>query len=300
MNAATDVLGKLIALLDVEPIDGNTFRGDSQDLGFRQLFGGHVLAQALVAAAKTVDADRPCHSLHGYFLRLGKTDEPIIYEVDAIRNGYSFSTRRIVARQASAAIFTMIASFQRAENGPSHQIDTMPDVSGPDGLQSELDRLRKIQDKIPPAYRDNLTAERPIEIRVVDPVDYLAPAPKAPLKHSWFRTNGNIANHAGVNAAMQQAVLAYASDFGLASTAGLPHGLTFFKPGIQIASLDHSIWFHRPVNLDDWMLYTKDGPTAEGARGFNRGRIFNRKGELVASVAQESLIRSATKNEATK
>ncbi len=273
----------------MEEIEANTFRGLSQDLGFRQLFGGHVLAQSLMAAYKTAEPDRFCHSLHGYFMRLGKTDQPIFYEVDPIRSGHSFTTRRVVAKQGGVAIFTMIASFQRTEEGYSHQ-DKMPAVPGPEGLKSELERVREIQEKIPPAMRDNLTAERPIEIRVVDPVDYLAPDPKPAIKNSWFRMNGKIPDQ---SPAIHQALLAYASDFGLASTAGLPHGVTFFQPGIQVASLDHSIWFHRPVRLDDWMLYAKDSPSAAGARGFNRGQIFTRGGILVATVAQESLIRQA-------
>ncbi|NDE16936.1 acyl-CoA thioesterase II [bacterium] len=288
----SDLLKKLVEILDVEEIEANTFRGLSQDLGFRQLFGGHVLAQSLMAAYKTVESGRFCHSLHGYFMRLGKTDQPIFYEVDPIRSGHSFTTRRVVAKQGGVAIFTMIASFQRDETGYSHQVK-MPDVPGPEGLKSELERIREIQAKIPPAMRENLTAERPIEIRVVDPVDYLQPDPKPAIKYSWFRTKGKIA---GDDPAIQQAVLAYASDFGLASTAGLPHGVTFFKPGIQVASLDHSIWFHRPVRLDGWMLYAKDSPSAAGARGFNRGQVFTRDGTLVATVAQESLIRQSSRD----
>jgi acyl-CoA thioesterase-2 len=295
-------LQKLLAILNVAEIESNTFRGECLDLGFRQLLGGHVLAQALMAAYKTVEAGRSCHSLHGYFMRLGKADQPIFYEVDPIRSGHSFSTRQVVAKQGGVAIFTMSASFQRTEAGPDHQV-AMPQVPGPDGLKTELERIRAIQDKIPPGMRDNLTAERAIEIRVVDPVDYLAPERRPAIKNSWFRTNGKIDGQIDAqidgkieskDPALLQAVLAYASDFGLASTAGLPHGVTFFQPGIQVASLDHSIWFHRPVRLDDWMLYAKDSPTAAGARGFNRGQIFTHDGILIATVAQESLIRQIT------
>jgi acyl-CoA thioesterase-2 len=298
LEAPTDALVKLLHLLDVRKLNESTFCGESQDLGFRQLFGGHVLAQALMAASKTVERDRFCHSLHAYFLRLGKTNEPVFYEVQRTRNGHSFSTRTVLAVQSNTTIFTMLASFHRPEKGPCHQVDALPDVPGPEGLKSEVERLREIQDHIPAAYRENLTADRPIEIRVVDPVDFLKPQPKPALKNSWFRANGKIllkdSDDANSFQPIHQALLAYASDFGLASTAGLPHGLTFFKPGIQIASLDHSIWFHQSANLDDWMLYSKDGPVAGGARGFNRGRIFTRSGKLVASVAQESLIRTAS------
>lgn len=283
----TSPLSQLIRLLDVKQIEANTFCGDSQDLGFRNLFGGHVLAQALVAAYKTVESGRFCHSLHGYFLRLGKTDQPIFYEVDLIRSGQSFTTRRVVAKQGGVAIFTMSASFQRVETGFTHQA-RMPDVPGPDGWQSELDRVRALGDKIPESIRDNLTADRPIEVRVVDPVDYFAPQARDAVKNSWFRTIGDIDTDDPV---IHQAILAYASDFGLASTAGLPHGVSFFQPGVQVASLDHSIWFHRPVKLNGWMLYSKDGPSAAGSRGFNRGQIFSADGVHVASVAQESLIR---------
>jgi acyl-CoA thioesterase-2 len=285
-------LQQLVCLLKVAPIERNVYLGHAQDLGFGQLFGGHVLAQSLMAASQTVEPDRFCHSLHGYFLRLGKTDEPIYYEVDTIRSGQSFSTRRVVAKQGGVAIFTMSSSFQTVEAGFSHQDPVPTGIHGPDGLISELERIRSAKDKIPEKARESLTADRAIEIRVADPVDYFAPDKRPAIKNSWFRTVGHVHDS---DAHIRYAILAYASDFGLASTAGMPHGFTFFKPGIQIASLDHSIWFHRPVNLDGWMLYAKDSPTAAGARGFNRGQIFSTEGVLMASVAQESLIRT-TKN----
>lgn len=281
-------LEQLIDLLRVKEIEKNTFKGLGQDLGFGRLFGGHVLAQSLMAAAQTVEKERTCHSLHGYFLRLGKTDDPIFYEVDLTRSGQSFSTRHVVAKQNGVAIFMMSASFQRQEKGFDHQAQ-MPQVAGPDGLKSELDRIREVQDKIPASVRANLTADRAIEIRVVDPVDHFKPDHRPAIKNSWFRT---VAEVQDTDPLIHQAILAYASDFGLASTAGMPHGFTFFKPGIQIASLDHSIWFHRPFVMNGWMLYAKDSPTAAGARGFNRGQIFSHDGSLVASIAQESLIRA--------
>lgn len=282
-------LENLIDLLRVKEIEKNIFMGASHDLGFGRLFGGHVLAQSLMAAAQTVETNRFCHSLHGYFLRLGKTDEPIFYEVDLIRSGQSFSTRRVVAKQSGVAIFSMSSSFQRIEQGFDHQAE-MPKVPGPDGLKSELERIREVQDKIPASVRENLTADRAIEIRVVDPVDFFTPKKKPAAKYSWFRTISPVTD---TDPLIHQAILAYSTDFGLASTAGMPHGFTFFKPGIQIASLDHSLWFHRPVNLGSWLLYAKDSPSAAGARGFNRGQIFTQEGILIASVAQESLIRGS-------
>ncbi len=285
-------LDNLLKLLKVTPVESDVFVGHAQDLGFGQLFGGHVLAQSLMAAAQTIESDRLCHSLHGYFLRLGRTNEPIHYEVDRVRSGQSFSTRLVVAKQGGVAIFSMSASFQRLEPGFSHQ-DSMPqNVKGPDGLLSELERVRSVKEKIPEKARDALTADRAIEIRVADPVDYFSPEQRPAIKNSWFRTLGSVQDP---DPYLHQAVLAYASDFGLASTAGMPHGFTFFKPGIQIASLDHSLWFHRAVDLDGWMLYAKDSPSAAGARGFNRGQIFSHDGQLMASVAQESLIRVAKK-----
>jgi acyl-CoA thioesterase-2 len=288
----SSALEHLVSLLKVTPIERDVYLGRAQDLGFGQLFGGHVLAQSLMAAAQTVESGRFCHSLHGYFLRLGKTDEPIYYEVDAIRSGQSFSTRRVVAKQGGVAIFTMSSSFQRAEQGFSHQNSMPSGITGPDGLVSELERIRSVKDKIPEKARESLTADHAIEIRVVDPVDYFAPDKIPAVKNSWFRTTDEVTD---ADPHIRHAILAYASDFGLASTAGMPHEFAFFKPGIQIASLDHSIWFHRPVNVAGWMLYEKDSPSAAGSRGFNRGQIFGADGALMASVAQESLIRTARK-----
>ncbi|WP_141732820.1 acyl-CoA thioesterase [Oligoflexus tunisiensis] len=280
------VLEQLVKLMDLRAIETNVFVGNSQDLGFKSLFGGQVLGQALVAASRTVEADRPIHSLHGYFLRAGKPNEPIYYEVDLIRSGKSFSTRRVVAKQGGLAIFSMSASFQTVEKGFEHQVEK-PSVPGPDGILSELEQIRKVHDKIPEGLRDKLTADRPIEIRVVDPVDFFAPHKRPPLKYSWFKTNGKLPDDPLIHTAM----LAYASDFGLATTAMLPHGATFYDPRVQVASLDHAMWFHRPVRMDEWLLYVKDSPSAAGGRGFNRGQIFNQDGILVASAAQESLIR---------
>ncbi len=280
------VLEQLVKLLDLRAIETNVFVGNSQDLGFKSLFGGQVLGQALVASSRTVETDRHIHSLHGYFLRAGNPNEPIYYEVDLIRSGKSFSTRRVVAKQGGLAIFSMSASFQTVETGFEHQTEK-PSVPGPDGILSELQQILNVKDKIPNPIRDKLTADRPIEIRVVDPVDYFAPHKRPPLKYSWFKASAKLCDDPLIHTAM----LAYASDFGLATTSMLPHGVTFFDPRVQVASLDHAMWFHRPFRLDEWLLYVKDSPSASAGRGFNRGQIFTKDGILVASVAQEGLIR---------
>jgi acyl-CoA thioesterase-2 len=280
------VLEQLIKLLDLRAIETNVFVGNSQDLGFKSLFGGQVLGQALVAASRTVDAQRPIHSLHGYFLRAGNPNEPIYYEVDLIRSGKSFSTRRVVAKQGGLAIFSMSASFQTLEKGFEHQAEK-PTVPGPDGILSETELIRRLSDKVPEAIRDKLTADRAIEIRVVDPVDFFTPHKRPPLKYSWFKAAGILPDDPLIHSAM----LAYASDFGLATTSMLPHGVTFFNPRVQVASLDHAMWFHRPFRLDQWLLYAIDSPSAAGGRGINRGQIFTEDGVLVATVAQEGLIR---------
>jgi acyl-CoA thioesterase-2 len=280
------VLEQLVKLLDLRSIETNVFVGNSQDLGFKSLFGGQVLGQALVAASRTVEGNRPIHSLHGYFLRAGNPNEPIYYEVDLIRSGKSFSTRRVVAKQGGLAIFSMSASFQTVEKGFEHQVEK-PTVPGPDGILNELQQILSVKDKVPDAIRDKLTTDRPIEIRVVDPVDYFAPHKRPPLKYSWFKASATLPDDPLIHTAM----LAYASDFGLATTSLLPHGVTFFDPHVQVASLDHAMWFHRPFRLDEWLLYVKDSPSAAAGRGFNRGQIFTKDGILVGSVAQEGLIR---------
>lgn len=280
------VLEQLIQLLDLKAIETNVFVGRSQDLGFRSLFGGQVLGQALVAASRTLESERDIHSLHGYFLRPGNANEAIYYEVDLIRSGKTFSTRRVVAKQGGLAIFSMSASFQKPEKGFEHQVE-MPKVPGPDGLVSELELARRVRDKIPETIREKMTADRPIEIRVVDPADFFSPGKREPIKYSWFRATGKLPDQP----VLHQAMLAYASDFGLATTAMLPHGVTFFNSAMQIASLDHAMWFHRTFRLDNWLLYVKDSPTANGSRGLNRGQIFTEDGVLIASVAQEGLVR---------
>lgn len=277
-------------LLDLERIEHDIFRGRSHDIGSGAVFGGQALAQALVAAARTVDADdgtpREVHSMHGYFILPGDVDAPIVYEVDRLRDGRSFTTRRIVAIQHGRAIFNMAASFQGPEDGPEHQGD-MPDVPGPDGLPRELDLIRQFEDRIPPSKREFFVRERPIEFRPVDPVDPFDPSEEAPRRHLWFRARGALPD----DALTHRSVLAYASDYGLLGTALRPHGLSYAQPNLQAASLDHALWFHRPPRLDEWLLYAMDSPSASGARGFTRGQIFAEDGTLVASVTQEGLMR---------
>ena len=279
------VLDKLLELLDLEELELNLFRGSSPQEGWQRVFGGQVLGQALVAATRTVES-RGVHSLHAYFLRPGDTSIPILYEVDRIRDGKSFTTRRVVAIQHGRAIFNMAVSFQKKEGGLEHQVE-MPDVPPPDGLSSWLDRIERLADRAPQLVEDWLKRERPIEQRFVDPIDYLSPEKRPPFQRVWFRAKGALPD----STTLHQCVLAYASDMTLLDTSVLPHGLSKLHESLQVASLDHAMWFHRPFRADEWLLYSQESPSASGARGFNTGKIFSQDGRLVASVAQEGLIR---------
>ncbi|MBW2243880.1 MAG: acyl-CoA thioesterase II [Deltaproteobacteria bacterium] len=280
-----ETLADLLALLDLERIEVNLFRGLSPQTGWQRVFGGQVLGQALVAALRTVEG-RGVHSFHGYFLRPGDPKVPILYDVDRIRDGRSFTTRRVVAIQHGRAIFNMAASFQVAEGGFDHQ-ESMPEVPGPDGLPNETELRARYAHKIPEELRQVFTRDRPIEIRPVDPVDEFDPE-KAPAHQSiWFRTAAAMPD----DPAIHQCVLAYASDMNLLDTCLRPHAVLWTNPKFQSASLDHAMWFHRPFRTDQWLLYRTDSPSASGARGFNRGSIFTQEGELVASCTQEGLIR---------
>lgn len=281
-----NVLEELLKLLKLEVIEENIFRGQSQDLGFGNVFGGQVLGQALSAASQTVPVERRAHSLHAYFMRPGDALKPIVYTVDCIRDGRSFTTRRVLAVQKGRAIFSMSASFQVDESGFDHQ-DTAPSVPGPEGLERELDAARRLADKIPAGLREKLLCRKPIEIRHVNPVDPFAPEKKEPVKFVWFRAIDRMPD----DVAAHQYLLAYASDFNLVATSLYPHSFTFWQPEMQVASLDHAMWFHRDFRMDDWLLYAMESPNACKARGLSIGRIFTRDGKLVASVAQEGLIR---------
>jgi acyl-CoA thioesterase II len=276
----------LLHLLDLEPLEVNIYRGSNRDLGTGRVFGGQVFAQALVAARRTVDGPREAHSVHGYFILPGDLTAPIVYFVDRLRDGSSFTTRRVTAIQHGQAIFNLSASFHITEPGLEHQA-TMPDVPPPEGLAPELDLIREMAARIPETLRPVLTQERPIDFRPVTPVDPFDPKPRPPERFVWFRALGTVPDEP----MMHQAVLAYASDYGLLPTALQPHGLSFRSPGMQLASLDHSLWMHRPFRADEWLLYCMDSTVASGARGFVRGSIYSRDGVLVASVAQEGLLR---------
>jgi acyl-CoA thioesterase-2 len=282
----TTVLDELLELLRLERLEENLFRGQSQDLGWGNVFGGQVLGQALSAAEQTVPEGRIAHSLHGYFLRVGDASKPIIFHVDCIRDGKSFTTRRVVAVQKGRAIFNMSASFQRQEEGFDHGTD-MPEVPSPDELVSEHQLALKFADKIPEAFRERFLAERPIEVRPVQLINPLQPVAASPERQVWYRAAGEMPDVPSVH----QYLLAYASDFNLLGSALRPHGVSVLSPGMQVASLDHAMYFHRPFRMDEWLLYSIDSPSASGARGFTRGQFFDQQGILVASTVQEGLIR---------
>jgi len=280
------VLDELADLLSLEAIEENLFRGRSQDLGFRQLYGGQVLGQSLSAASQTVEEARHVHSLHGYFLRPGDASMPVVYSVDRVRDGGSFSTRRVTAIQKGQPIFTCSASFQYDEEGFEHQ-GQMPQVVGPDNLPSEVELAERMADQLPEHIRDKLLCAKPIEVRPVTEKDPFNPKPGDPVKYAWFRADGNLPD----SQALHKYMLAYASDFGLLTTSLMPHGKSVWHRDMQLASLDHALWFHGNLRADDWLLYAMDSPWAGNARGFARGSIFNRAGQLVASSCQEGLIR---------
>ena len=280
------VLESFLGILDLEQIELNIFRGQNRPLGRTRVYGGQVLAQALIAAGRTVEEDRFTHSLHAYFILPGDLEIPIVYEVERLRDGGSFVTRRVTAIQHGRPIFNLSCSFHKDEPGMDHQAE-MPDVPGPDGLPSEVELARGITEMIPEAVRDIYTRDRPIEFRPVNPINPFAPEKREPLSHTWVRAVDAVPG----GLLMQQAILAYASDWGLLGASLLPHGRSFFQPGVQAASLDHAIWFHRPFEAHEWLLYTMESPSAFGARGFTRGSLHTQDGKLVASVVQEGLIR---------
>lgn len=282
----SNLVDELVRLLNLETIEVNLFRGESRDVGGRSVFGGQVLAQALMAAYHTQTEKRDCHSLHAYFLRPGDIHIPIVYEVDRIRDGGSFTTRRVVAIQNGEAIFNLSASFQVVERGLEHQAAEAPDVPAPETLESEYDIRQRLADRVPERLRAVLTQRRPIDIRPVQPMDFLKPEARSPRKQVWFRADGALDD----NQATHQALLTYASDFGLLGTGMLPHALSFADPSVQAASLDHTLWFHRAFRADDWLLYDTDSPCVMNARAFTRGQIYQH-GKLVASVCQEGLMR---------
>ncbi|MFG1464075.1 acyl-CoA thioesterase II [Xanthobacter sp. DSM 24535] len=280
----------LLNILDLEPLEINLFRGRSGTPGGGRVFGGQVVAQALVAAQRTVDIDRITHSLHGYFLLGGDPSVPIIYEVDRIRDGRSFTTRTVKAIQHGKAIFSMSCSFQVLEPGLEHQI-AMPDVPQPEQLPSDEIWREKLLRRFPSASKRDWMALRPLEVKPtsLDP-SFLSGTINTSRPSIWVRTRGPLPD----DLRTQQAVLAYASDLSLLQAALVPHRKSVFDPDIQVASLDHALWFHKPFRADEWLLYVQESPAAGAARGFCRGELFTRDGKLVASAAQEGLMRPVT------
>jgi acyl-CoA thioesterase-2 len=279
------ILADLLKLLELERIEDRIYRGESRDLGGARVFGGQVLGQALTAASYTVK-DRQVHSLHAYFLVAGDVNAPIVYEVDVARDGKSFSNRRVVAIQHGQPIFNMTASFQVPEEGLEHAAP-MPQVPGPEGLPDVRELAPDVLHKVPDKMRRFLTHERPFEFRPVEPIHVLMPPRAAPVRHIWLRTLAKLPD----NADLHRNVLAYVSDYQLVSTATMPHGIHFAEGNVQLASLDHAMWFHRPFRADDWLLYSMESPNASGGRGLALGRFFTRDGALVASTAQEGVVR---------
>ena len=280
-----DTLQTLLDLLDLEPLESDLFRGQAPKERRQRTFGGHVIGQALVAATRTVE-DRPAHSLHAYFLRPGDPKVPIIYDVDCIRDGRSFTSRRVVARQHGRAIYHMSVSFQTAEDGLEHQIE-MPDVPLPDELPDERERRASVAHLIPEQSRERFMAERPIEIRHVTQRAPVDPDPAPPVSRYWVKTRKPLPE--GFD--QHECVLAYASDMTLAETALWPHGLTWHSGKAVTASLDHSMWFYRPFRADEWLLFDQSSPSSFGGRGLNFGNIFSADGRLIAAMAQEGMIR---------
>lgn len=281
------VLNDLLALLKLEEIEQGLYRGQSQDLGFKAVFGGQVMGQALSAAKETIPQDRKVHSFHSYFLRPGDAARPIVYEVENIRDGKSFSTRRVSAIQYGKPIFYLTASFQTEEIGFEHQ-DVMPLVPAPEELVSDLDFYQQHAEAIPESLRSKFICEKPIEMRPVDFQNPFKAQISSPKRYVWFKANGSMPDDLRVH----KYLLAYASDFNFLPTALQPHGKSFMAPNMQVATIDHAMWFHQDFRFDDWLLYAVDSPSASGGRGLVRGQFFNRDGKLVASTIQEGVIRA--------
>ena len=284
----SSAVANLLSILDLEPLEDNLFRGRSPQQAWQRVYGGQTLGQALVAAARTVEAERFAHSVHAYFLQPGDLSRPIIYSVERVRDGRSFTTRRVTATQHGRAMFVMSVSFHKSEPGLDHQGVAMPAVPMPEDLPTEQDLKARMLAELPESMRKYWESERPIELRPVDVSRYFAREKREPEQHIWMRASGRLPD----DLALHQCVLAYASDFSLLDTALIAHGKLMFDKDIQLASLDHALWLHRPFRADEWLLYTQDSPAGYGARGFCRGSIFTRDGALVASVAQEGLMRS--------
>ncbi|WP_242112182.1 acyl-CoA thioesterase II [Luteimonas aquatica] len=290
----TSPVSELIELLSLERLEDNLFRGQSRDIGTKYVFGGQVLGQALSAAQATLTEPRDAHSLHAYFLRAGDIEHPIVYDVDRTRDGGSFSVRRVTAIQHGKVIFFCAASFQAHEQGVEHQL-SMPEVPKPEDIDPAHAVPPEVLAKLPIKIQRWLDRTGPFEFRHVYPRDELKPPKRPPFQQVWFRLNRPV----GDAVELHRALLAYASDFQLLGTATFPHGISYYQPNVQMASLDHALWFHRPFRADQWLLYSIDSPSAQGARGLARGQIFDYDGHLVASTAQEGMIRVTDAADAT-
>ena len=277
---------ELLDLLTLERLEDNLFRGQSRDIGTKYVFGGQVLGQALSAAQATLTRARDAHSLHAYFLRAGDIEHPIVYDVDRTRDGGSFSVRRVTAIQHGKVIFFCAASFQDPEESAHHQL-SMPEVPAPEDITPAPAIPEQVLSTLPTKVQRWLDRSGPFEFRHVYPRDELNPPKRPPYQQVWFR----LAEKVGDAPELHRALLAYASDFHLLGTATFPHGISYYTPNVQMASLDHALWFHRPFRADDWLLYSIDSPSAQGSRGLARGLIYDRAGRLVASTAQEGMIR---------
>ena len=280
------VVAELVALLTLERLEDNLFRGQSRDIGTKYVFGGQVLGQALSAAQQTVEDARAVHSIHAYFLRAGDIEAPIIYHVDRTRDDHSFSVRRVTAIQHGQPIFVFAASFQHDEPGVSHQFH-MPEVPMPEDVEPNISPAPEVMEKLPAKMQRWLSRMGPFEMRPIYPRDEVKPPKRPPYQQVWLRLIDKVDDAPELH----RALLAYASDFYLLGTTTFPHGISYYQPNVQMASLDHAMWFHRPFRVDDWLLYSLDSPTAQNARGLARGQFFTRDGILVASTAQEGLIR---------
>lgn len=286
----SQAMQELLSILDLERLEHNLYRGSSHKVGWQRVFGGQVIGQALVAAQRTVGEDRHVHSLHCYFMLPGDPSVPIVYNVDRLRDGGSFTTRRVTAIQHGRAIFSLECSFQIEEDGLDHQMPMPLDVPPPETLRSQRDLLREAGHAIPEAIRTFWARERPLEVRPVNVEHYTSRRKLPPRQSVWVRTTGAVPDARP----LQRAILAYLSDMTLLDTSTFAHGRIGFDPELQMASLDHAMWFHRDHKLDDWLLYTQDSPNAIGARGFSRGSLYGRDGTLIASTAQEGLVRLRT------
>lgn len=282
----SQALDELLRLLALEPLDDGLYRGQSMDLGFGAVFGGQVMGQALAAAKYTLEPERPVHSFHSYFLRPGDVNKPIIYDVENIRDGKTTSTRRVQALQYGKPIFYMTASFQQPVAGFEHQT-AMPDVTGPEGLTPESERIRALSRFIPDRLKDKLLAENPIEMRQVNYVNPMQPEKAEPVRYIWLRANGRLPDDPRIH----KYLLAYASDFNFLPTALMPHGHSFWERELQVATIDHSMWFHQDFRFDDWVLYVMESPRAIAGRGLVQGHVYTRDGTLVATAMQEGIIR---------